>query len=894
LTVIRRQSWVAVAAGVLFVAAHLPFLIWFLDDIDAINFALGVRSFDVAHHRPHPPGYPVFIVCGKALTWLFAHVGWHPRGDIEAGALSCIGVLAGGLAALALVAVFSRIEDNKWRASAAMLLTLASPLYWFTSARPLSDLPGLAMALAAQAILAAAYVHQRGWHTRHRAAASADSAGAEAAPGSEGSHATEGASASGPARVDHGTSTGIDPAEVLASGRLIVLGALVAGLAAGMRSQSIWLTLPLLALVITDRMGRGAAGAILGSSITFGIGALVWFIPMVIVTGGPAAYLHALSSQANEDFSGVDMLYTSAKPVWRLAANLWETFVSPWVSMPLAFVVLGLAAIGFVAMAWRSRRGLVLLLGLAAPYAVFHLLFQENETIRYALPLVSSVAYLAVRGIDALTPRRLPWLLPLGAAALIVASLAVGVPALVSYAPTRPPVFALFEDMSAATTDAAAATAATAASHDARENEREGGRERVKAVSLSLPAVTVTSNPAAAAAAASVATEPPLVAMHRRVLTESRRAREWQGQAFPWNILPAPSGHEWLELVRYWKEGGHAPIWFIADPRRTDLTLIDTGSRRLVRHYAWTVARVAGDPLSRKLAFSFPRLFQAPALVGGARPDEMDWYLMRPPQWFLAEGWALTPETWGLATQETKGPGQPAGAVGYVRRRPDAMRLVIGGRNLGAATDPMVRFALAVDGRVLDTWDVAPNPGFFLRQMLLPAGALNGEGEFGELTVRATRADGHPEVAPAAIEQFDLQSTDDVMFGYDAGWHESEFDPRTGQMWRWASDGAALRIWNGGRDVHVRFTVESPLRYFSTAPAVIVRVGTQDIKRVSPRADFLIDVDVPASLLAQAGGFVTLTTDQVFVPAERVRGSTDRRRLGLRVYGVEVTPITGK
>ncbi len=841
----RRLSWLALAAALLFFVAHLPSLVWFLDDIDGINFALGIRSFDVAHHRPHPPGYPIFIVCGKAMTWLFTHIGWHPRGDIEAGAMSLIGIAAGALAAMALVAIFWRIEHNKPRALFAMLLTLAAPLYWFTAARPLSDMPGLAMTLAAQALFAAAFVHQTGWHSRN--------------------------------------GTAIEPAEMQASGRLIVLGALVAGLAIGMRSQSAWMTLPLLALVIIDRMGRGAAGAILGSAITGAFGALLWFVPMVIVTGGPAAYFHALGSQASEDFSGVDMLYTSltspsstsSRPLWRLAANLWESFVSPWVSMPLAFIVLALAAVGAIAMAWRSRRGVWLLVGLAVPYAIGHLLFHENETIRYALPLVPAVAYLAIRGVDALTPTRAPWLLPLGAAALIVCSLGVGVPALVAYAPTRPPVFALFQDMSAAETAA-------------EKQGEEAGKERVTPVSLRMPSANGAESEAVTA---DDGEETPLVAMHRRVLTESRRAREWQGSAFPWSILPAPSQREWLELVRYWREGGHAPIWFIADPRRTDLALIDAASRRFVRHYAWTVERVASDPLSQQLAFSFPKLFQAPALVGGARPDEMDWYLMTPPQWFLAEGWALTPETGGLATQNNKGPGQPDGAVGYVRRRPDAMRLMIGGRNLGAATDPMVRFSLDVDGHVLDTWDVAPNPGFFLKQLPLPAGALNGEGEFAQLTVRATRADGHTGVASAAIEQFDAQPTDAVMVGYDNGWHEREFDPRTGQMWRWTSDAAALRIWNGGHDVHVRLNVESPIRYFSSPPNIVVRVGKQDIKRASPRAEFVIDVDVPAQMLEQAGGFVTLTTDQTFVPAERERGSTDRRRLGLRVFGVTVTPV---
>ena len=53
---------------------------------------------------------------------------------------------------------------------------------------------------------------------------------------------------------------------------MIVLGAFLSALAIGMRSQAIWLTLPLLALVLVQRAGRGAAGALLGSAMTFTIG----------------------------------------------------------------------------------------------------------------------------------------------------------------------------------------------------------------------------------------------------------------------------------------------------------------------------------------------------------------------------------------------------------------------------------------------------------------------------------------------------------------------------------------------------------------------------------------------------------------------------------------------
>jgi len=90
--------------------------------------------------------------------------------------------------------------------------------------------------------------------------------------------------------------------------------------------------------------------------------------------------------------------------------------------------------------------------------------------------------------------------------------------------------------------------------------------------------------------------------------------------------------------------------------------------------------------------------------------------------------------------------------------------------------------------------------------------------------------------------------------------------------------------------VHLRLRAESPLRYFDQPPTIVLRAGQTDIKRIEPRADFTIEADVPAALLAESGGVVTLTTNEVFVPAERVRGATDRRRLGVRVYDVAVTP----
>jgi hypothetical protein len=133
-----------------------------------------------------------------------------------------------------------------------------------------------------------------------------------------------------------------------ASGRLIVIGALLSAISIGVRSQTAWFTVPLLLLVLLDRIGRGVAGAILGSAISFTVGGLAWAVPLVVASGGLSAYLAALGSQAGEDFAAGDMLYLNPTP--RSAAfALVRTFVHPWDSTALAIVVLSCR--------WRGANG---------------------------------------------------------------------------------------------------------------------------------------------------------------------------------------------------------------------------------------------------------------------------------------------------------------------------------------------------------------------------------------------------------------------------------------------------------------------------------------------------------------------------------------------------------
>ncbi len=46
----------------------------------------------------------------------------------------------------------------------------------------------------------------------------------------------------------------------------------------------------------------------------------------------------------------------------------------------------------------------------------------------------------------------------------------------------------------------------------------------------------------------------------------------------------------------------------------------------------------------------------------------MDWHILSEPGWFLEQGWALTPETAGIAQRDGWGPHRKP-SIGWVRRR---------------------------------------------------------------------------------------------------------------------------------------------------------------------------------------------------------------------------------
>ena len=82
--------------------AHVPSLAPALEDIDSINFALGLHHYDPALHQPHPPGYPVFIAAGRlSLALIHVVAPGMAYGSADALALAIWSAIGGALAIVA-------------------------------------------------------------------------------------------------------------------------------------------------------------------------------------------------------------------------------------------------------------------------------------------------------------------------------------------------------------------------------------------------------------------------------------------------------------------------------------------------------------------------------------------------------------------------------------------------------------------------------------------------------------------------------------------------------------------------------------------------------------------------------------------------------------------------
>ena len=255
-------------------------------------------------------------------------------------------------------------------------------------------------------------------------------------------------------------------------------------------------------------------------------------------------------------------------------------------------------------------------------------------------------------------------------------------------------------------------------------------------------------------------------------------------------------------------------------------------------------------------------------MLGGVRPNEVDWHTIESPDWYLGEGWSLTPETAGIAREDQRGPGYAA-VSGWLRRWQQPATLMIGGRYLAEAGAP-AHVRIDVEGAMLDEFAVPP--GFFLRTVAVPS--LSGPNAYATLHVAS-------DSRQLAIEQFDAQPRGRVMFGFGEGWHEQEYNPATGLLWRWTSDRAVIRVRAEGHAVAL--TLRGEIEAASTSH-ILVRAGERVVAEFEAERTFGRTVIIPSQAVSETESAITIESSASYVPAERRWRSQDRRRLGLKLF----------
>lgn len=471
------RHWTTLALAIVcFAWLHVLTIPRMLEDEDSVNLALGVEEFDVARYAPHPPGYPVYIAMAKVST---ATVSWlrpeWSRDRRAAAGLAWLSILCGAAGLIAFTAFWRALGVSPWWSIAAALGAAVAPLYWFTAARPLTDTPGLVAAVAVQAALL---------HGMRRL------------------------------QPHHGLSL------------LLVMAGFAAGLIIGVRSQTMWMTLPLLTWVLGSLARRQQWSQVVAMSVATTVGVLAWFIPLVVLSGGLTEYRQILAGQGQHDFDSVTMLATH--PTWAvLQDDLIRTFLTPWTTLVWPWAIVIAAGLGLARFATTTSQPWfrTLLLGLTViPYLLFHLLFHEVETVRYALPIVSVVAGLAMLALQYLRSY-------VGGAAVATA---VCVAMFTSFQTTSTyadgvPVFRVLGEIN--------------------------GARHASSVGARLEA-------------------------HHRAWWATSRALDWQRRD---GLLDAPTlvdRDESLRLLKYWRSGAATPIWFLSDPDRSDLARFDPASTR--------------------------------------------------------------------------------------------------------------------------------------------------------------------------------------------------------------------------------------------------------------------------------------------------------------------------
>lgn len=137
----RATFWIVAAVCALSRLLAMARTLWWWDEA---LFCLGVRSYDVTQHHPHPPGFPVYVAAAKLLRFVTG-TDFH--------ALQAINIVAGMLLFPAVFFLAREIGFRFTTSTVAAALCAFFPNVWFFGGTALSDVPSITLAVFAAAML---------------------------------------------------------------------------------------------------------------------------------------------------------------------------------------------------------------------------------------------------------------------------------------------------------------------------------------------------------------------------------------------------------------------------------------------------------------------------------------------------------------------------------------------------------------------------------------------------------------------------------------------------------------------------------------------------------------------------------------------------------------------
>ena len=598
-------------------------------------------------------------------------------------------------------------------------------------------------------------------------------------------------------------------AAAIQSGRLILLGAFVSAVAIGFRSQAAWLTLPLLVLAIADRgRARGRRRARRQSRLA-GRGHAAVVRPAGHRERRPGRVLAALRAQAGED-------WTRRRPAGhRLSA--------PKAGLrALRHLHPSLGRRRVVHRAARRRSGPPCCSGAAAAPCwpsssrscrtrIFHLLFQETVTTRYALPLVPAMAYLAVRGFCAPAP--------LGG--------------LARRRGAGPRVRC----------------------HDGADDRGLFPRGR-SPVSHAL-----ARHPSRGGGCG------------RRARRHASRVCAAGGGRWGW-----PARRRWRRRrsTSGWRTGeGMAgrragPVWFLADPRRTDLALV--GSRRR--------GSIRGD---------IPLAVPEPG-VSRRHPPERP-ALGRHQRAGMVRRGRVAPDAGDGRRGRADGDGLGTGPIrAWLRPRDGAATMIDRRAPPRSGSGPEAIVTVRIDGREIERWTVTPATPSFVKFMALPPGSSPAPRPGACSRSRPRRPTARTRGSSRSSSSICRPPARQCWASPKAG--RSPSTRRCRALVALGQRKAVLRSSVTDRDVELQLVGESPRRYFDRPSRVVVTAGGHPtVERRCRRTTSRGRSACRRRRSRRLGGAITIETDQFFRPADRGQGA-DHRALGLRIYLVTLKPAS--